>query len=196
MRYLTVLLCLLLAGCALANPLPVEPAESLVGGGPMTRYYFYDLGQVSGSFSGNFVMIGGRGYTTVNDWLRFGGGGVSSMLAIGGPDDESIDQSMRIVGAILEPYFTISDELTVSLPVLLGGGGYEFERIIDEQGGGNYQVELYQSGFLCVDPSFDVAWKLSPGFHIGLSGGYTFFFHSEERLTSSGYLGLRVFFGI
>ncbi|MCD4733698.1 hypothetical protein K8R78_05615 [bacterium] len=197
MRYLTILLSLLVIAAALASPLPTEPVgDSLVGGGPMTRYYFYDLGRVSDSFSGNFIMIGGRGYTTVNDWLRFGGGGVSSMLSIGGPDDESIDQSMRIVGAILEPYLTISDELTISLPILLGGGGYEFERILDEQGSGNHQVELYQSGFLCVDPFLDIAWKLSHDFHIGLSGGYTFFFHEEDKLTSSGYVGLRVFFGI
>jgi len=206
MRYLTILLNLLLAGCILANPLPsgplpidptpTEPAESLVGGGPMTRYYFYDIGQVSDSFSGNFVMIGGRGYTTVNEWLRFGGGGVSSMLSIDGPTDESIDQSMRIVGAIVEPYYAISDQLTISLPILLGLGSYEFERIVSEQGNGEDQVELYQSDFLCVDPSVDLVWKPSHDFHIGLSGGYTFFFHEAEKLTGSGYVGLRVFFGI
>ncbi|MCK4595091.1 hypothetical protein KAU45_11355 [bacterium] len=61
------------------------------GGGPFVRYYFYDLAGVSDSFGGNLLLIGGRGYGAVNDWLRIGGCGGGAIAVLGEVDEENND---------------------------------------------------------------------------------------------------------
>ncbi len=166
------------------------------GGGPLIRYYFYDNSQVDSDFGGSFLVIGGRGYGAVNGWLRIGGGGASSLTVLGAPDDENVSMSISFGGLILEPYFDLTDQLTVSLPLLVGGGSYEFQHIVSREGDDFFTVELYEAGFFCLEPGIELTWTPLDWFGLGLQGGYIWAMDEKDHFNGSGYIGLMLFFGI
>ncbi|OGD79357.1 MAG: hypothetical protein A2Y64_04270 [Candidatus Coatesbacteria bacterium RBG_13_66_14] len=96
----------------------------------------------------------------------------------------------------MEPYFALTDWLTVSLPILLGGGGYGFRHLVEEYPDHEYRYEIYESGFWLVDPCVEVMLKPNPFMGIGLQGGYSLLLKRDEVFESSAYVGLAVYFGM
>ncbi len=174
------------------------------GGGPSFRYMFFDNAEVSDSFSGNFLVLGGRGYAALNDWLRLGGGGYGSFAVTGAEDDgedsdEGVDELTMGVGYggfIVEPYFTLADSLNISLPILIGGGGYEFQYLAEELGDHEYRAEIYQDGFFALEPAVEITWKPIPFIGFALQGGYLMLLHDGEVFEGSGFVGAALYFGM
>jgi len=166
------------------------------GGGPFVRYYLHDNRDVDPDFGGGFLVVGGRGYGAVTEWLRVGGGGAASLTVLGGPEDGNVSQNLSYGGLILEPFLDLNDELSISLPILIGGGSYEFQRIIEEAGNDRYSVELYEAGFFCLETGVEITWTPLGWFGLGFHGGYVWIFCEEDRFTGSGFAGLMLFFGL
>ncbi len=196
MRWIAVVLTL----AAVAASADVGPdggySGSYAGGGPFVRYYFYDLADISPSFGGNFLVLGGRGFGAVNDWLRLGGCGGGSVTVLGETDEANNDSGVGFGGLTVEPYLALSDWLTVSMPVLLGGGGYNFRRLVESYPDHEYRYELYESGFWLVDPCIEVMLKPNPFIGIGLQGGYSLFLNDNDVFEGSAYVGLAVYIGM
>ena len=196
MRWIAVILPLVF-GIASADVGPDGGySGSYAGGGPFVRYYVYDLADVSSSFGGHFLVLGGRGYGAVNDWLRLGGCGGGSVSVLGEADEANNDSGLGFGGFTVEPYFALTDWLTVSLPILVGGGGYEFRHLVEEYPDHEYRYELYESAFWLVDPCIEVMLKPNPFMGVGLQGGYSLFLNNDEVFESSAYVGLAVYFGM
>ncbi len=197
MRNLILVLIIVLTGTVLADVGPNGGYYgSYGGGGSFVRYYFYDLADVSDSFGGNFLVIGGRGYGAINDWLRIGGCGGGSIAVLGEVDDENNETGIGFGGLTVEPYLMLTDWLVVSLPVLLGGGGYGFRHLVEEYPGNEYRFELYESGFWLIDPCIEIMFKPVPFLGVCLQGGYSLLLNDSEEFKSSAYAGLALYFGM
>jgi hypothetical protein len=179
----------------LALPLALTAAGD-GGGGPFIRYYLHDNSDVDPDFGGSFLVVGGRGYGAVTGWLRVGGGGAASLAVPGAPENGDVSQSFSFGGLILEPFFNLTDGASVSLPILVGGGSYEFQRVITREADGLYAVELYEAGFFCLEPGVEVTWTPLDWFGLGLQGGFIWIMDEKDRFTGSAFAGLMLFFGI
>ncbi|MCD4734307.1 hypothetical protein K8R78_08750 [bacterium] len=191
MRYLILFLALLLLVGVSTAKTDVFGSEVVHG-----RYYFYDNADVDDSFSGNFAVQALYASFNLNHWLRVAGGFGVSHGAIGSDDNDDITQKFYFIGMALEPYVELSDSLTLSLPVLIGSGEYEFENLYQDNGGKDYRGEIYQSSFFCIDPHLDLMWKLNGITGLGIQAGYSFFIHKEDEFKGSPYVGIGLYFGI
>jgi hypothetical protein len=174
------------------------------GGGPNFRYMFFDNAAVSDSFSGNFLVLGGRGYAAITDWLRLGGGGFGSLTVVGDDDDngagdtdyDELTMGVGYGGFIVEPFLELASGLNVSLPILIGGGGYEFQYLAEELDDHEYRAEIYQGGFFALEPGLEITWKPIPYVGFALQGGYLLLLHDGEVFEGSGYAGVALYFGM
>jgi hypothetical protein len=197
MRRIALILLVLTIGPALADVAPNGGYYgSYAGGGFFVRYYFYDLADVSENFGGNFFVLGGRGYGAVNDWLRLGGCGGGSIAVLDEVNEAENESGVGFGGLTVEPYLLINDWLSVSLPVLLGAGGYEFRHLVEDYPGHEYRFELYESGFWLVDPCLEVMLKPNYFMGVGLQGGYSLLLQQGEVFESSAYVGFALYFGM
>jgi len=191
MRYLTLFLALLLLVGVSTAKTDVFGEMNVFG-----RYYLYDNADVDESFSGNFAVQALYASFNINHWLRLGGGMGVSHGAIGSDDNDDISQSFYYLGMALEPYMELSDSLTLSLPILLGSGHYEFENLYEDNGDKDYRGEIYQASFFTIDPHLDLMWKLNGITGLGIQAGYSFFMHKEDEFKGSPYVGIGLYFGI
>jgi len=191
MRYLTLFLVLLLfAGIVEAR------AECFSAQNFYLRYYSYDNGDVDESFGGNFLAQAVFASLDLNTWLRLGGGFAASDWAIGAEENADISQFFYFSGLTIEPYIPLSEQFILSMPILVGAGQYEFENLHQSNGSREYQAEIYQSSFFCVDTHLELMWEFDPFTGLGIEAGYTFFIHKEKEFTGSPYVGLGIYFGI
>jgi hypothetical protein len=196
MKWIAVVLTLAV-GVASANVGPDSGYfGSYAGGGPFVRYYISDLADVSSSFGGNFLVLGGRGFGSVNGWLRVGGCGGGSVSVLGETDEADNDSGFGFGGLVVEPYLTLTDWLIVSMPILLGGGGYEFRHLVESYPDHEYRYELYESAFWLVDPCIEVMLKPNPFIGVGLQGGYSLFLDDDDAFEGGAYVGLAVYVGM
>ncbi|MCD4733608.1 hypothetical protein K8R78_05165 [bacterium] len=191
MRYLTLFLVLLLfAGIVEAR------AECFSAQNFYLRYYSYDNGDVDESFGGNFLAQAVFASLDLNSWLRLGGGFAASDWAIGAEENPDISQFFYFCGLTVEPYIPLSEQFILSMPILVGTGQYEFENLHQSNGSREYQAEIYQSSFFCIDTHLELMWEFDTFTGLGIEAGYSFFIHKEKEFTGSPYVGLGIYFGI
>jgi len=196
MRWIAVFLTLVV-GIAAADVGPDGIySGSYAGGGPFVRYYFYDLADVSSSFGGRFLVLGGRGFGAVNGWLRVGGCGGGSVAVLGEVDEENNNSGFGFGGITVEPFLAPADWIVISVPILLGGGGYGFRHLVEEYPDHEYRYEMYESGFWLLDPCVEVLIKPNPFMGVGLQGGYSLFLNGDEVFDGSAFVGLGIYFGM
>jgi len=191
MRYLTLFLVLLLFVGIVAAKTDYFSAQNFY-----LRYYSYDNGDVDDSFGGNFLAQAVFASLDLNTWLRLGGGFAVSDWAVGAEENADVSQFFYFSGITIEPYIPLSEQFIISMPILLGAGQYEFENLYQDNGNKDYQAEIYQSNFFCIDTHLELMWEFDPFTGLGIEAGYSFFIHKEKEFTGSPYVGLGIYFGI
>ncbi|MBD3372626.1 MAG: hypothetical protein GF403_07930 [Candidatus Coatesbacteria bacterium] len=190
MRRTLLILLGVLAAATLAQSCP--GVETTAGDGFFLRLSTFDPAELNPEFSGVLMGVGNRGFGTINDWLRIGGGGVTYFLV--GNDSDEVDVSFTYGGFILEPYLRLNEHLALSFPVMTGGGGYSFELTLEDEGDNRYYVERYSGTYFLVEPVVELTYQPTACLGFNIHGGYSLSFGEEDYYPGAFFAGVGVYY--
>ncbi|MBD3398710.1 MAG: hypothetical protein GF399_00060 [Candidatus Coatesbacteria bacterium] len=181
------MLLLVLALSAAAEDADGGGFELSGGDGFFSRINFFDPTSIHPDFEGTLVAVGNRGFGTITDWLRIGGGGVDYFLV--GEDEERVDADFYYGGMIVEPCFCLGGYFRISLPLLIGGGEYYFQLELEELDDDRYHVERYTDTFFMLEPAVELTWQPLVWLGFNVHAGYSFMFGDEDHFTGGAFAG-------